>query len=426
DLESDSTSETGEVPSKHHGILNLHLLLFLHCCLWIHVTFGTDPYSTAELILVVMVSVSLSILTVVGNTLVILSVKVNRNLQTVNNYFLLSLAAADLFIGLLSMNVYTMYRLRGRWPLGAALCDTWLVLDYVVSNASVLNLLLISLDRYLCTTWPLSYPVQRTGRVAGLMIGCAWLLSFLLWTPAILCWQSVGGRRVIPDGHCYIHLLASPAVTLGTTLPSFYLPALVMIGLYSRLSAASRRRLTCLQAEQGTPKMAEPPLKGFTWKRRSWMASNLGSDLSLNQRGIHKSNCLSHQQPLSQTSSCATAEEDALSITDLHGSASAVLSSCPSFRSQERRRRRVMARERRLTNTLLAILLAFIITWTPYNVMAVIAAFRHIRIPDELWTTGYWLCYVNSTINPCCYSLCNVTFRKTFCCLLSCRTWKLH
>uniref|UniRef100_A0A3P9Q9X2 Cholinergic receptor, muscarinic 4b n=1 Tax=Poecilia reticulata TaxID=8081 RepID=A0A3P9Q9X2_POERE len=342
-------------------------------------------YSTAELILVVMVSVSLSILTVVGNTLVILSVKVNRNLQTVNNYFLLSLAAADLFIGLLSMNVYTMYRLRGRWPLGAALCDTWLVLDYVVSNASVLNLLLISLDRYLCTTWPLSYPVQRTGRVAGLMIGCAWLLSFLLWTPAILCWQSVGGRRVIPDGHCYIHLLASPAVTLGTTLPSFYLPALVMIGLYSRLSAASRRRLT-----------------------------------------FHKSNCLSHQQPLSQTSSCATAEEDALSITDLHGSASAVLSSCPSFRSQERRRRRVMARERRLTNTLLAILLAFIITWTPYNVMAVIAAFRHIRIPDELWTTGYWLCYVNSTINPCCYSLCNVTFRKTFCCLLSCRTWKLR
>ncbi|KAM4553207.1 muscarinic acetylcholine receptor M4 isoform 2-T2 [Fundulus diaphanus] len=383
----------------------------------------SHPYSTAELILIGMVTGSLSILTVLGNTLVILSIKVNRHLRTVNNYFLLSLAAADLFIGLLSMNVYTMYQLRGRWPLGAALCDTWLVLDYVVSNASVLSLLLISLDRYLCTTRPLSYPLRRTGRVAGLMIGAAWLLSFLLWAPAILCWQSAGGRRVIPDGQCYIHLLASPAVTLGTTLPSFYLPALAMMGLYSRLSAASRRRLSGLQAGQGTLRVTRPSVKDFFLKRRSWVASRPGSGLSQNQRGTPGS-C--KRLRLSRASSHAAGDEDSSSTPDLHSSASAALSSCPSFRSQERRRRRVMARERRLTNTILAILLAFILTWTPYNVMAVVAAFRHIRIPDALWTTGYWLCYINSTINPCCYSLCNVTFRKTFCCLLSCRAGRLH
>ncbi|MEQ2181818.1 hypothetical protein GOODEAATRI_015456, partial [Goodea atripinnis] len=386
------------------------------------------PFSSAELVLIVTVNVSLSILTILGNTLVILSIKVNRHLRTVNNYFLLSLATADLFIGLLSMNVYTMYQLRGHWPLGAALCDTWLILDYVVSNASVLNLLLISLDRYLCTTWPLSYPVQRTGRVAGLMIGAAWLLSFLLWTPAILCWQSASGRRVIPEGQCYIHLLTSPAVTLGMTLLSFYLPVLVMIGLYSRLSAASRHRLSAIQAEQGALRMSSTPVKGFFLKRRSWVVSNMGSDLSLNQRGTSGSPV----DNVEMTGSCkhlvgtVPRDEDSSYTTDLQSSASAVLSSCPSSGSQERRTRRVMARERRVTNTILAVLLAFILTWTPYNVMAVIAAFHHIRIPEALWTMGYWLCYVNSTINPCCYSLCNVTFRKTFCCLLSCGTRKLH
>ncbi|XP_047208552.1 muscarinic acetylcholine receptor M4 isoform X2 [Girardinichthys multiradiatus] len=390
-------------------------------------------FSSAELVLIVMVTVSLSILTILGNTLVIISIKVNRHLRTVNNYFLLSLATADLFIGLLPMNVYTMYQLRGHWPLGAALCDTWLILDYVVSNASVLNLLLISLDRYLCTTWPLSYPVQRTGRIAGLMIGAAWLLSFLLWTPAILCWQSAGGRRVIPEGQCYIHLLASPAVTLGMTLLSFYLPVLVMIGLYSRLSAASRRRLSAIQAEQGALRMSSTPVKGFFLKQRGWVVSNMGSDLSLNQRGtsgspvdnVEMTGSCQHLH-LSRTSSFAARDEDSSYTTDFHSSASAVLSSCPSSGSQERRRHRVMARERRLTNTILAVLLAFILTWTPYNVMAVIAAFSHIRIPSALWTMGYWLCYINSTINPCCYSLCNVTFRKTFCCLLSCGTRKLH
>ncbi|KAL4003939.1 Fc receptor-like protein [Sarotherodon galilaeus] len=287
------------------------------------------PYSTAQLVLIAMVTTSLSILTVLGNTLM------------VNNYFLLSLAVADLIIGLFSMNVYTLYKLQGRWLLGPVLCDTWLVLDYVVSSASVMNLLLISLDRYFCLTRPLSYPVRRTGRMACLMIAAAWLLSFILWAPAILSWQTDKGGRVVPDDQCYIRLLVSPAVTMGTTLPSFYLPAIIVIGLYSRLAA------------------------------------------------------------------------------------SAVFSSCPDISSYERRRQRVMARERRVTRTILAIILVFVLTWTPYNVMAVVAAFCHCRIPDALWTTGYWLCYVNSTVNPGCYALCNITFRKTFCSLLCCRCRRL-
>nr|XP_054589300.1 muscarinic acetylcholine receptor M4 [Nothobranchius furzeri] len=356
-------------------------------------------YSSAQLILVAMVTGSLSIFTILGNALVILSIKVNRHLQTVNNYFLLSLAAADLFLGALSMNVYTLYQLRGRWPLGAALCDLWLVLDYVVSSASVLNLMLISLDRYLCLTRPLRYPAWRSGRVAGVMISGAWLMSFALWTPAILCWQRDGGRRAIPDEVCYIQLLASPAINLGTALLSFYLPALIMVGLYSRLSAASRCRLRALQAEQNTIRTSSSSIKGFLLRRCSWASSDQGSDLSLHH-------------PKSKI------DNDSSSNTDLHGSASEVVS-CSSFRSEERRRRRVMARERRVTNTILGIMLAFILTWAPYNVMAVVAAW-HIHIPNTIWATGYWLTYINSTINPCCYALCNVTFRKTFCSLLLC------
>lgn len=405
------------------------------------------PYSTSQLILITMVTTSLSIVTILGNILVILSITVNRHLRTVNNYFLFSLAVADLIIGLFSMNFYTLYLLWGHWPLGAVVCDMWLVVDHVVSSASVMNLLIISLDRYLCMTRPLSYPVWRTGMKAILMIGSAWLLSFILWAPAILSWQTLGGKRVVPDGTCYTHLLASPSVTLMTTFPSFYLPAVIMIGLYSRLSDASRKRLSTFRSEQGTLRTSSPSIKDLLLKRRSWVTTDPGSDMSLNQSESstpkHKRKqkasrspgdtsgltdvCLSPQPAASQLKEEDNdrVEYDSSSNTDHHRTASAVFSTRPSIKFQERRRRRVIARERRVTKTILAIVLAFIITWTPYNVLAIIGAFFHFNIPIVLWITGYWLCYVNSAINPGCYALCNITFRKTFYSLLCCCRRKL-
>ena len=44
------------------------------------------------------------------------------------------------------MPLNTVYLVNGRWPLGRVICDSWLCIDYLASNASVLNLLVIRFD----------------------------------------------------------------------------------------------------------------------------------------------------------------------------------------------------------------------------------------------------------------------------------------
>ncbi|KAL2102667.1 hypothetical protein ACEWY4_001835 [Coilia grayii] len=477
-----------------------------------------SPYKTVEVVFIVLVAGSLSLVTVIGNILVMLSIKVNRSLQTVNNYFLFSLACADLIIGLCSMNLYTVYIVIGYWPLGPVVCDLWLALDYVVSNASVMNLLIISFDRYFCVTKPLSYPIKRTTKMAGMMIAAAWVLSFILWAPAILFWQFIVGGRTVPDKECYIQFFSNAAVTFGTAIAAFYLPVIIMIVLYWEISRASKSRVkkdnrkpsssnqAAVSPSQVRGHVAKPtnnnvtaggeePNRGQTQSSEDTAnqhdgklqngkgpSANAGdgeteADEAPKDNGIAgeekdssndstSGSATAHNQKDDDAATAATsrdgcsvgAAEASQPVTrqrakaggskltcikivtkspkgDCYTPSNATVEIVPSTEKQNhvarkivkmtkqapKKKKGVPSREKKVTRTIMAILVAFVATWTPYNVMVLINTFCASCIPNTVWTIGYWLCYINSTINPACYALCNATFKKTFKHLLLCQ-----
>uniref|UniRef100_A0AAY4C687 Muscarinic acetylcholine receptor n=1 Tax=Denticeps clupeoides TaxID=299321 RepID=A0AAY4C687_9TELE len=421
-------------------------------------------HSLWEVITIATVSAIVSLITIIGNVLVMLSFKVNSQLKTVNNYYLLSLAFADLIIGVFSMNLYTSYILMGYWSLGSLACDLWLALDYVASNASVMNLLVISFDRYFSITRPLTYRAKRTPRRAGIMIGLAWLVSFILWAPPILCWQYFVGKRTVPERQCQIQFFSEPVITFGTAIAAFYIPVSVMTILYCRIYKETERRTKDLAELQGmnystesgnSTKTQKTSIRScFSCKQHnstnrdrtqvSWSSSNRATD------NEHLSSCedenffpLPFKSSSQKTKKCVSYKFKHVQLQNKNGDtkmaastfSSAESMSVPSTSSSSKpmdstlkiqitkRKRMVLIKERKAAQTLSAILLAFILTWTPYNIMVLISTFCSDCIPLSLWHLGYWLCYVNSTVNPMCYALCNKTFQKTFRMLLLCQ-WR--
>lgn len=68
-------------------------------------------------VLICVVAAVLSVVTAGGNLLVVISYQMDRHLQTVTNYFLLSLSVADFTIGAISMPLYTAYLVLVHCPV---------------------------------------------------------------------------------------------------------------------------------------------------------------------------------------------------------------------------------------------------------------------------------------------------------------------
>ncbi|XP_039287861.1 muscarinic acetylcholine receptor DM1 [Nilaparvata lugens] len=477
------------------------------------------------------------------------------------------------------------YQPVGYWPLGPHVCDTWLALDYLASNASVLNLLIISFDRYFSVTRPLTYRAKRTTNRAAFMIGCAWGISLLLWPPWIYAWPHIEGERTVPDHECYIQFIeTNHYITFGTAIAAFYVPVSVMCFLYWRIWRETEKRqkdLPNLQAgkkdsskrsnssdeavdledwrrnagaktvsdgnlnaafmsnsgvcldschyhhkkprvltwswirawciawwhsgreddadaeeetpsEMGyaTPVSIETPLQSTVSRCTSLnvirdpYASQLGGQTPRRHHDAASAAYDSRSLPRLQARSMSTdsvytivirlphdpdttdqqpsikmiteenrgggARRDEFNLS-LHPAGNRRPSHIPDVRiplnakiipkqlaggtktlltgaggkhpAKKKKKTQEKKADKKAAKTLSAILLTFIITWTPYNILVLLKPLTACTdcIPPGLWDFFYYLCYINSTINPVCYALCNASFRRTYVRILTCK-----
>uniref|UniRef100_A0A0K0F1P9 Muscarinic acetylcholine receptor DM1 (inferred by orthology to a D. melanogaster protein) n=1 Tax=Strongyloides venezuelensis TaxID=75913 RepID=A0A0K0F1P9_STRVS len=534
------------------------------------------PYDQVTVFIIVFIGSLFAIITTVGNLMVMISFKIDKQLQTISNYFLFSLAVADIAIGLISIPLMTYYVANKFWGIGYTMCQFWLCIDYAMSNASVLNLLVISFDRYFSVTKPLTYRPMRTTRKALLVIASTYLFSAILWPPWIISWPYIEGKFTSAPGKCVVQFLeTNPYVTVSTAVAAFYIPVTILIFLYARVYMETEKRRKELGRLQGNTNYQSSKEyqsnstcslkdRAYNSLKKKKILSFLDNDEGDKNDGEIKkeSKCLcfkncftkSHNKLSTELSETIILKDDDTSMTMsfagintnpegklpiINGSQSFLVSSpvdepttilntytvlielaeeegkrpsvklgnckrniqCAngngvptkcilqrvktdyniqnlstsidnegnkSFKfdragirsaqsslrkeksknsvklsvgtkegssmlqhnydtvkkkGDKERRRNEKKQESKAAKTLSAILFTFIVTWLPYNVIVVWEAFFPNSIPEIFFLSSYILCYVNSTVNPLCYALCNPRFRATYLRIVKCK-WK--
>ncbi|KAG5281013.1 hypothetical protein AALO_G00066500 [Alosa alosa] len=130
-----------------------------------------------------------------GNALVIFAFYSNKKLRSLPNYFIVNLAVSDFLMAFTQAPIFFINSLNTKWVFGETGCKVYAFCGALFGITSMINLLAISIDRYLVITNPLQAMQWNSKRRTTLAIVLVWLYS-LGWSLAPL----VGWSSYIPEG----------------------------------------------------------------------------------------------------------------------------------------------------------------------------------------------------------------------------------
>ncbi|OPJ86232.1 5-hydroxytryptamine receptor 6 [Patagioenas fasciata monilis] len=171
-----------------------------------------------------------------------------RSLRNTSNYFLVSLFMSDLMVGLVVMPPAMLNQLYGRWVLHGDFCSLWSSFDVMCCSASILNLCIISLDRYLLIISPLKYKLRMTScRALGLILATWTLAALASFLPIKMGWHKLEFEVHTPnvtsrgdEDQC--RLLVSLPYALVASCLTFFLPSAAISFTYCRILLAARKQ----------------------------------------------------------------------------------------------------------------------------------------------------------------------------------------
>ncbi|XP_022918196.2 5-hydroxytryptamine receptor-like isoform X1 [Onthophagus taurus] len=429
---------------------------------------GTEPL--ADLILMILLSILLGLMilvTVIGNVFVIAAILLERNLQNVANYLIVSLAVADLMVACLVMPLGAVYVISNNWIMGPELCDMWTSIDVLCCTASILHLVAIAMDRYWAVT---NVVYTRNGTRIGVMIIMVWSVALVVsLAPQVpqFGWKDPDYLVRINNNQCMVS--QDIGYQIFATSSTFYVPLLVIFVLYWKIFQTARKRIrkrremknqnleSSINVSNSTTNnnsnssggkitrnfLTKPKFlktKRRKEKKSSKAAEALVASLVMmeGQSTTTTMETVDEHDEQHRINDQTTVEEETTAFTittninskekfsperstnngrniekEIPVCPASVDKLIPSTR-KEKKESIEAKRERKAAKTLAIITGAFVMCWLPFFVLALASPMCEGCINSYIMSFFLWLGYFNSTLNPVIYTIFNPEFRQAF------------
>nr|XP_054759591.1 muscarinic acetylcholine receptor M3-like [Lytechinus pictus] len=321
------------------------------------------------------------ILISVTNLLSLAAFVVERRLRTYNNYFIINLVVVDLLIGI-SQIIGVAHTFLRYFPFSQGFCKVYLGCRQGLFFVSILEVVVICIDRHRATYDPINHFISRSKRKAMVMNVLTWVVGLGFW----LCYSTAWDFIVDVDSsqHCFAAYVRYPIPNLMQNVITFFIPLVIISLLYVRIYIK-------IKATIGGKSVSRKFEDGM-------------QDVTIGEGSVESSNSSSGNNTRLKS------DEHVVPFKGRHEAEKGTTKT-----GADRESKNEMMKANR---TLSYIIISFIIAWLPnaiiYLLFAIDPALLLVRaFPAAVRQFFVWLRYANSFFNPICYAASQTLFRRT-------------
>ncbi|XP_014665842.1 PREDICTED: histamine H2 receptor-like [Priapulus caudatus] len=190
------------------------------------------------------------------NTVVIVAVRRFKRLQNFTNWFVVNLAVTDLLVG---VNVAVTFPLT-TFHVERATCLVSVFLGLVHTTESVIMLLVVTVERFIAISCPMSYKLCFNPRSVRLMIAATWLYSVAVSTPTLFA------DTYADVGRCLSEMVVNK-LALYVLFVHLIVIMVAMSSLYAHMYTVVRRRHRRRLATTTSTRRREHAARFQRWNR---------------------------------------------------------------------------------------------------------------------------------------------------------------